>query len=460
MSICSTTPNDSQYAIQWAIPTIQLPEAWDITRGSSSVVVGVSDTSISGTHPDLKNRIVTNLCRDFTSGSEVAATPIDPNGHGTAVAGIIGAQGNNTEGCCGVCWNVGLASLRVFDGNASGYSSYVAAAINFAEQQGIQLLNFCGSWSKRHANYDEFYDYALSSVIRSYSGLFICSAGNDESNNDAVPVYPANYRLPNLISVGASNVSDEYLDLENSQGSNFGQMFVDLFAPGEIIQTTSFNNTTNKNTYGYLNGTSAAAPFVTGVAALLLSKYPYLTPCEIKDTILSNVDDCSESFDTICVSGGRLNAYKALTNVKRHTCIYMNNGANGHLIRCTDCSYIITNPAPHTYTYSYGTSLTSHTADCSKCSYSCSESHEWESLGTKYRCLKCQMSATSIPVSPTQLPPSLLASIQQNMEMNVYTAAVDDNTVLCYIDEQYYLVKGYTENEAVQAVMEQIHEAA
>ncbi len=432
--------------------------AWDITTGSSSVTVGVLDTGIDGSHPDLVNRINTSLCRDFTGVDEngTAVTPTDESGHGTQVAGLIGAQGNNSIGVSGVCWNVRLVSLQVFariNNKDIGFSSFVANAIQYAEEKGIDILNFSGSWSVRDAYYSTYYNEALAAVIRNYSGLFVCAAGNNESNNDAVGVYPANYRLPNLISVGASNVSDAYLDLGGSQGSNYGQMFVDIFAPGEVMLTTHPTDLNAANPYSYLQGTSAAAPLVTGVAALLLSKYPDLSPCEIKDTILSNVDDCGTTFDTLCVSGGRLNAYKALTNVIRHSFTYANKNSDSHTVTCTECNYSFVRD--HTYTYTYTSSnLLTHT----KCSYSSSEAHTWYTSPTNYRCTKCRLVTAVAPVNSVELPPVILAALQQ-LGANA-VIAMDENTYLCQVDGQYYMIKSTTAEQALLTVLPLVNEAA
>lgn len=143
----STIPDDPFYPSEWAMPDIGLPQCWDFTTGSPEVIVGVLDTGIDSSHADLSGAIAYNLCRDFTTGSEaVVSSPVDPQGHGTHVAGIIGATGNNKKCVCGVCWNVKLASLRVFTTDGHGYSSYVAQAIQFAQTSNIRLLNLSGGW--------------------------------------------------------------------------------------------------------------------------------------------------------------------------------------------------------------------------------------------------------------------------------------------------------------------------
>ena len=147
ISVASTMPDDSYIEEQWAIDKIELPEVWDTLTSANTVIVGIMDTGIDGDHSDLTNRINVSLCRDFTSGEEVVTgTPDDPHGHGTHVAGIIGAEADNGIGVSGVCWDVQLVSLRVFDKRGYGYSSSVVKAINFANEQNIPILNLSGRW--------------------------------------------------------------------------------------------------------------------------------------------------------------------------------------------------------------------------------------------------------------------------------------------------------------------------
>lgn len=169
----------------------------------------------------------------------------------------------------------------------------------------------------------------LYEAIGNYSGLLVCSAGNNNSDNDETPIYPAQLPFSNIISVGASTAADQ-----KQAVSNYGEFSVDLFAPGDNIETTA------GTTYVPFDQTSAAAPFVTGVAALLLSIHPELTPAQIRQTIIDNVD-IIPAFEYLSLSGGRLNAYKALSDDDIHT--YTGN-ASGHSCSGTRCSY----SEPHT----------------------------------------------------------------------------------------------------------------
>ena len=319
ISIESTTPSDYDANIQWAIDNIDLPEAWDFTTGSNNVVVGVIDSGIDGNHPDLRDLIINDLCRDFTSGSEVNVTaPIDPNGHGTRVAGIIGAIGNNGIGCVGVNWDVSLVSLRVVDERGSGYSSHVAEAIKYAGRNGIPILNMSLGWYEGNSRYD----YALDSVINTYSGLVVCSAGNNGVNTDDNLHYPSSCTASNMISVGAHDKDNKRSIWSSTKSSNYGTNTVHIYAPGgknnkvEINEIGSDENcyTTSANsTYRYFNGTSCASPHVAGVAALLLSMDSNLTALDLKNIILNsaeiiNITLPNESTQSV----KKLNAFNAI----------------------------------------------------------------------------------------------------------------------------------------------------
>lgn len=357
LSVASTTPDDFYYTngTQWAINKIQLPRAWDITTGSSTVKVAVIDSGIDGDHPDLSSKIDTDMCHDFTGGyGQAVGVPTDDRGHGTKVAGIIGASGDNEIGITGVCWNVSLVSLKVLDSNGYGYSSNAMRAINYADSQEIPIINFSVGWydDDDHSNdvtpQQERYDYALGTVINLYSGLFVCAAGNDNQDNDEYDFAPGNYNLNNMITVGSTTSYDA-----KSWFSNYGKTKVDIFAPGSEIYTT-----TSDGEYGYDSGTSLSAPYVAGVAALLLSMDSSLTTAELKEAILSSVDVIS-GLDDYCVTGGRLNAYKALISESAHNYVFCSpiNVAN-HRFYCSDCGrYIV---MPHTFSGS----------SCTECGYS------------------------------------------------------------------------------------------
>ena len=170
----STVPDDTYYSSeQWAPENIGLPEAWDINTGSSTVRVGVLDTGIDITHPDLANRVNVSLSKDFLTGlPDTVYTPFDGNGHGTHVAGIIGAQGDNNLGISGVCWNVELVDLRVLDAYGKGFTSDVADAVDYAEDIGLDILNLSLGHLPSDENYDQDGNEAFKDVIG--EELLIC----------------------------------------------------------------------------------------------------------------------------------------------------------------------------------------------------------------------------------------------------------------------------------------------
>ncbi|MCL2540483.1 MAG: S8 family serine peptidase [Firmicutes bacterium] len=305
------TPNDPYYGSgdQWAIDNIQLPQAWNLTTGSNTVVVGVLDTGIDVNHHDLTWRIAHSVSQDFTGTNPNAL--VDTDGHGTHVAGIIGAQGNNGLGITGVGWDIRLASLRT---NNVGH---IIEAISYATSKGITILNKSGGYFGSPNN-------ALKTAIAVYPGLFVCAAGNVNGgfgyvspNNDtsSTPAYPASFKLKNLISVGNSQKNDALFSGNvYGPGSCYGASTVDLFAPGyDVISTASSSTLTYFPNVGYeyRTGTSMASPHVAGVAALIKSAYPSLDAYAIKEAIMNGVDKIS-ALSNLCVSGGRLNAFKAL----------------------------------------------------------------------------------------------------------------------------------------------------
>lgn len=336
ISVCTDQTTIDTYANQqWALDSIQLTDAWDVTTGSSAVIVGVIDSGIDVTHPELDEGIVNvELSCDFLGGNKVTGVSSDTYGHGTHVAGIIAAQCNNSAGIMGACRNVTLVSLRVFYEDGTGYSSYVYNAIQYAETLNIPILNFSGRFNES----SEYYDRAMLEAIENYSGLFICSAGNESDNNDDIGVYPANYNLMNIITVGACSSNNTRWNIFGTNiGSNYGANTVDVFAPGAGIYScfpmscASNDHGINSGTHiadGYhmLSGSSMAAPYVTAIAALMLSENPSITPIRIRQTLLENCVD-HESLNDLCISGGIVNAYKSVLNSFFPTSLYLGSSS-------------------------------------------------------------------------------------------------------------------------------------
>ena len=163
-------PNDTYIDEQWAIEKIDLPSAWNITTGSLDVNVGVIDSGIKAAHSDLNANIDSSLSKSFVDDSPLT----DEAGHGTHVAGIIGAVGNNNRGVSGACWNVNLISLKIFDSTGNGSAGDLAKAINYAQENNIKILNFSGSF---YGDKDyKYYCESLKEAINNYDGLFISYA--------------------------------------------------------------------------------------------------------------------------------------------------------------------------------------------------------------------------------------------------------------------------------------------
>lgn len=292
---CSVTYDDTYASYQWAIQNIQLDDAWEITKGSNYITVGVIDTGIQGDHPDLSSNIDSSKSVDCTVDPIVnVGVPTDSDSHGTHVAGIIGAKGNNGIGVAGCLWNLKLVSIKASNAGF-GSKSYFVKAVDYATANNISILNCSHGWTS--SNFDD----ALKIVISNYPGLFICSAGNTNVDLDNNPHIPSDFMLDNMIVVGAHNSNNEKRD-----SSNYGANTVHLFAPGGEIYST-----VPTNSYAYMSGTSMAAPHVTGVAALIKSIRPQYTAFEIKKLILNSVDYVP-ALSGLCITNGKLNAYKAV----------------------------------------------------------------------------------------------------------------------------------------------------
>lgn len=275
--------NDPLYNQLWGIQKINAPLAWDYTTGDSSISVGVIDTGIDQNHPDIRENMWTTWNGRLIYGwnfADNSSDSMDIDGHGSHVAGTIGAVGNNRIGITGVCWQVRVAALKFGLDVASAI-----AAIDFANYYKISILN--ASWGGRA------YSQALKDAIDQYDGLFVASAGNDGTNNDVDPMYPASYDCKNIISVAAVDPYDTL-----ARFSNYGLKTVDIAAPGTNILSLDL-----AGEYSPLNGTSMAAPHVAGAAALLKSSMPNISTITLKRIILSSAMENPELKGKILTGG-------------------------------------------------------------------------------------------------------------------------------------------------------------
>ena len=330
-------PNDPQFLDQWALQNtgqssagfsagtagadISAVPAWDISTGGTAHVVGIVDTGIDYTHPDLQAN-VWSAPSSFTvtlngapltcpAGSHgfnaitVTCDPLDDYMHGTHVSGIIGAAGNNNLGVVGVNWTASMMGLKFLNSQGYGYASDAVTAIEFAIQAkaffastaaaDVRILsNSWGGTGFSQALSDEIDEAANNDI------LVVSAAGNGGSSDDTDPTYPASFDRPNMIAVAATDNTDALAAF-----SNYGQGSVDLGAPGVAILSTLPGGN-----YGYLSGTSMATPYVSGAALLMLSACTLATP-DLKKNLLDNVD-LLPSLAGRTITGGRLNANRAI----------------------------------------------------------------------------------------------------------------------------------------------------
>ncbi|NVM26767.1 MAG: S8 family serine peptidase [Desulfobacterales bacterium] len=329
------TPNDPDFDRLWGLHNagqtggtedadIDAPEAWDTQTGSSSVVIAVIDTGVDLDHEDLKENIWMNTGEDWVDGIP-GNNGLDDDGngktddyygwdfvngdndpdddnhndeyyHGTHVSGIIAAKGNNMVGITGVCWSASIMPLKVLDYGVNGSVAHGIEAISYAINKGAKIINMSlGGHGYSHSEYD-----AIKSA-RDNGLLFVAAAGNDGTDNDESPVYPASYDLDNIITVAASDENDNL-----ASWSNYGSLSVDVAAPGVDIYSTKPGDS-----YEYLSGTSMAVPHVSGLAALIWSEDDRLTYRQVKDRTLNGVDVIPTMIRKVLMSG-RINANNSI----------------------------------------------------------------------------------------------------------------------------------------------------
>lgn len=283
-------PDDPNYNKQYALRAINAQSAWNETKGKD-VVVAVLDTGIDENHPDLKGKVAGR--KNFAYPDK---TPDDLSGYGTHVAGIIAARTNNNEGIAGMCPQCKLLNVKVLKNNEQGLQSVVAQGIAWAAKQNIKVINLSVSGDKPDG---PFLEDAINEAWDS-GVVVVVAAGNDGTSEKT---YPAAY--DNAIAVAATTKDDKIANF-----SNFGADWVDVAAPGDAIYSTLPPNATrNKGSaeYGYMKGTSMAAPLVSATAALVIAKDPNLTPSQVRSKLEQTAENVGNK-----VKFGRINAAKAV----------------------------------------------------------------------------------------------------------------------------------------------------
>lgn len=379
----AAVPNDRYFGMQWALRNtgqtitvgseqftgktgadIDATDAWNVSTGSDSVIVAVIDSGVDYNHYDLKDRVLlpngdavnfvadnvddngvsvygpTGYCHNSPNKDQNDPMDDDLKSHGTHVAGIIGAIGNNRRGVSGVSDinpNIKILPVKILDCLGTGQIKDVVAGIEYSITTGAKVINASYTYPStcEATDLSEPFD---SSDIQPLSErdaikaaeeagiLFVAAAGNESFNNDLCPQYPASHGVPytgkdgkyypglsNVISVAASDQDDNM-----SAFSNYGKTSVHVAAPGMNILSTIRSGIRGQSShilgYDYDKGTSMAAPFVAGLAALVWSTYPSYTHQDVKDAILNSVEP-RPAFAGKTVSGGRINAFSALTGI-------------------------------------------------------------------------------------------------------------------------------------------------
>lgn len=281
--------NDPLVPDQWGWLRIHSDMAYDTGFHGSGVIVAVLDTGVDTTHPDLKDNLISGY--NFVDKNDNVT---DLDGHGTMVAGIIAAVANNSEGIVGVAPKVKIMPLKVLTSKGGNWID-LDLAIIYAAIKGADIITM--SLGGRSSLLFDAATQAAINFAYQKGCVLVAAAGNDNSSE---PFYPAAY--DKVIAVSAINQSDQ-----KAPFSNFGS-YIDLCAPGVNILSTFINGK-----YAYGSGTSFAAPFVAGVAALLLSKHPDLTPQEVAETLYHYAEDLGESGWDQFYGWGLVNAYSTIT---------------------------------------------------------------------------------------------------------------------------------------------------
>ncbi len=333
--------NDPAIKQAWGLKKSDAGRAWSITRGNKKIIVAVIDTGIDVRHEDLKNNLwqnsgeigfdgngrdkATNNLDDDGNGfiDDVYGWNFvsnnnrldDNHGHGTHIAGIIGAEAGNKKGISGISPDVSLMILKYYDPKVPNTDNLknTIRSIEYAAKMGAHIINYSGGGTEFSEE-----EYKAVQLAEQKGILFVAAAGNERSNSDEHHYYPADYKLKNIISVTAIDPTTEVLS-----SSNYGIDTVDIAAPGQTILSCLPNNS-----YGLMTGTSQATAFVTGAAVLVMShKDLYNQAEEVKKFILAT-GDSSPSLIAKTKTSRQLNLFKSLTLLEQTGLTGLKNSLN------------------------------------------------------------------------------------------------------------------------------------
>jgi hypothetical protein len=303
-------PNDPDFTFQWALTKIQATNAWETEKGDSAVIVSILDSGVDLNHPDLMGNIWRNEDEipnngidddknglvDDVNGWDFAYWDNEPNddiGHGTNIAGIIGAITNNDLGIAGLTWGCKIMPVKIsqceIDGSPRLTDVWIAQGLYYSSENGAQIINMSFGFNEESSFLRDGVDYAYAKGC-----ILIAAAGNNNSDQN---IYPAAFEK--VIAVAATDENDQ-----KAYFSNYGE-WVDIAAPGVNIYSTAY-----PNIYNYRNGTSFSAAYVSGMAALIKSRFPNFSQDDIRKNILNSADSISTTY---YVGKGRINIYNSLS---------------------------------------------------------------------------------------------------------------------------------------------------
>jgi thermitase len=325
-------PNDSSFNLQWNLhqtsnADINAPEGWyEIYNkfgrvGDPNIVIAIVDTGVDYNHPDLSARMWTDANGhhgyDFVNDDNY---PMDDDGHGTHVAGIAAADTNNSTGVAGVSWGCRIMAVKVLPATGGGSWADIADGVDYAVDNGAKVINMSLDGTMSSSALENAIKDANDSKV-----VLVAAAGNSADYLNITKHYPACY--DNVICVSATDSNDQYTSF-----TNYGS-YVCVAAPGEDIYSTLPNNT-----YGYMSGTSMAAPHVSGLAAICLSTCSCLEPNDVKQYIQYGADDLGTFGKDIYYGWGRINIYRTVKSFifDFNDLLAIHNNLSGNYVLCQD----------------------------------------------------------------------------------------------------------------------------